>query len=323
MGKFQNKFANRLSGLNDNLNGTRKNGRIDNHIDESRLRFNSKPFNFKPDVRHKLNQIKTPKIIDARDLLRNRQQQQQRHHLETDDNSLIKTTNGKKEPIVIVTGLGNVRHEGDSVRVLKRTESRGSSSHHVVSDGVNTFVTLTNDLVLNKPKNKNDYDILHGDNVKSSSQTRTSNKSYEPIRIKITNSNYKDTNTKESSTVYSMANNVYEEPLKRTNDNNFSVDSMEYESSSFNEKVAFNRGALGSSNNNFTGGSMYSNMLNNSYSNQNKESNIGYFKSTEDSYSPQSPPITTPINKDGYKLLVSNLHPRVTEDDVLVIISLT
>ena len=58
---------------------------------------------------------------------------------------LKRPQNGAKsasEPVVIVTGLGNIRKKGDKIEVVKKRNSQ----HQVLSNGVSTLVTVDNDL---------------------------------------------------------------------------------------------------------------------------------------------------------------------------------
>lgn len=82
---------------------------------------------------------------DARELLQNRQQQP------AGVPSSFKPRNrASTDPVVIVTGLSNVRKDGGKLRVVGRPPPAGKT---VISDGRNTLVTLQNTNALTASKN--------------------------------------------------------------------------------------------------------------------------------------------------------------------------
>jgi len=289
-----------------------------------------------------------------------------------------------KEPLVIVTGLGNVRKEGDSLRMIK-TKSRDSNEHVVISNGTNTLITLNNDnyIAVNSDRSNSSSSANHAGRV-----NEIKNSAYEPIKIKITNNNYKpaasppmvitknhmDSHTVHSNEKYqssavnkSSSNssfNTYNSSYKN-NETIYRAEDMDYESNDF-EEAKYDRpvsnSILSSSNlfntssstapasvttlnslngynsnvntfkpsglvvNNYTTGGLYSSAMydnygyggrDSSYYEQNVSSRNGMSSAASDATSKSA----NSIAKDGYKLLVSNLHPRVTEDDVLELFS--
>lgn len=274
----------------------------------------------------------------------------------------------KKEPFVVVTGLGNVRKDGHSIRSVNE-RPRDGRDHFVTNNGHNTLVTLNNEQFRNS----------RGNDSSMEKQPQEKKPAYEAIKIKITNTNYI---SKEKNDYARSESNEDQSPDNRDNFSfptpssiercNFlpkSEDSMECETS--NEPPRFQQpnvnvslpnnmyasimstrpallpnppastiltNSLTSMNgynsalnsfkpaglivNNFPTGGMYSSNydtlwnsnLTNFYNQQKSSSGIA---STATAV---TKPSATPVSKDGYKLLVSNLHHQVTEDDVLVII---
>ena len=289
-----------------------------------------------------------------------------------------------KEPLVIVTGLGNVRKEGDSLRMIK-AKSRDSNDHVVISNGTNTLITLNNDSYVERDSDRSNRSSS-ANHTRRESESK--NSAYEPIKIKITNNNYKPAasppmiitkNHMDSHTVHSNGKyqssvvnksstnssfNTYNSSFKNNEAIYSAEDRMDYENNDFEEakygrpnnnsvlssSSMFNAGSssapatattLNSLNgynsnlntfkpsglvvNNYTTGGLYSSAMydnygyggrDSSYYEQNVSSRSGLSSAASESTSKSA----NSISKDGYKLLVSNLHPRVTEDDVLVII---
>jgi len=294
----------------------------------------------------------------------------------------------RKEPLMIVTGLGGVEKD----RHRRSNEARG---HYVVSSGTNTFVTLSNDKYDAK---RTDQSKKRASDNNNNTATFTSSKNLEPIKIKITNSNYvpkrgKDSPLEQVSQVsrtrYSQE--MSDELLQQQQRYSKSEDSMDYDSSDYElpvestlkntyqrvlpSQLQHNKVLIPNSNiynnnstslmsqppppqqqqelssfngtlnafkpsglvvNNFPTSGMYSSSYDNLW-NINRSNFI---------YDQPPPPIKSPtimnggvaslVNyasnkeqtssqvvsaKDGYKLLVSNLHPKVTEDDVLELFS--
>ncbi len=151
-------------------------------IDDTRNTFKSDRFNPKQDARLKLtsnsraiaryeqNKVKN---FDARDILINKNKNNKNNY---------KSKPNKNEPIVIVTGLGNVIHEGNRVKIAANRSSSSSSKqqHYVVNDGVNTLITLKNDLVRRKERSSSPPQ------APASSHNRNKSK-YEEILISIKN----------------------------------------------------------------------------------------------------------------------------------------
>lgn len=282
MGKFRNFTTTRLTSSNPSR-----------RFDQSRLEFANK------DARLKLDVNKT-KILDARDILNKKKPKR----IDLPHSIKLNEDTDRKEPIVIVTGLGNVRRNGDKLQVVKRNDANERGSHHVVSDGLNTFVTLTNDLARSgRPQTRSN------DSIRDTSRS-IGIKNFEPIRIKITNSNYNSTNTietpKATSNLFSNSNTFSFNTISRSTS---STEAMDFESSSgANRNSLFSRtNSLSNNNNN----NMFTNLVDNHSKSSTHAKNVDDFDFVRSSY-----------NKEGFRLIVSNLHPRVTEDDVLVILNL-
>lgn len=279
MGKFRNFTTTRLTSSNPSR-----------RFDQSRLEFANK------DARLKLDVNKT-KILDARDILNKKKPKR----IDLPHSIKLNEDTDRKEPIVIVTGLGNVRRNGDKLQVVKRNDANERGSHHVVSDGLNTFVTLTNDLARSgRPQTRSN------DSIRDTSRS-IGIKNFEPIRIKITNSNYNSTNTietpKATSNLFSNSNTFSFNTISRSTS---STEAMDFESSS-----GANRNSLFSRTNSLSNNNMFTNLVDNHSKSSTHAKNVDDFDFVRSSY-----------NKEGFRLIVSNLHPRVTEDDVLVILNL-
>lgn len=282
----------------------------------------------------------------------------------------------RNEPLVIVSGLGNRR----SFRSEQSAETHRQRDHYVTNSGKNTLVTLNNDKYNSRPSQRDRSRRSRSrsrSNEKSPEDTNQQKRDYEPIKIKITNSNYvppksSDEECKESRNQKHDTrienNNTYK---NNQGDSNYkSDDSMEYESSNSDYDQKYNSNQIqnqappqnsmrvnvplinqfpallpnppavpntlnsmsgfntsykppGIVVNNFPTGGMYStgfdriwNPNTTNFFNHNSKPNI------------TAPPpvmpvksIQTPVFKEGYKLLVSNLHPKVSEDDVLELFS--
>ena len=174
-----------------------------------------------------------------------------------------------KEPKITITGLGNVRLQGDSLKIVKESSSslwpsaaansREKALHRTVSNRDNTYAAA------NKRKEQHD-EIIEID--KRASVTNNPNKAkFQNIRIKIDNDKMASSDT----------------------------ESMDY---------------------------------------QEPQIASSYVTQLKSAIQQAQPVVQTPINygsvstsshsgidlhsNNGFKLIVSNLHPKVTEDDVLV-----
>lgn len=215
----------------------------------------------------------------------------QQHHRHSDSNSgsgsdteSSSTSKRKnKEPLVIVTGLGNVRRDGDSsVRIINKPQHK---HHQVIANGDKTLVTLTNDLAKNT-------------------------KDFESFKIQITNDKITVTTPTTTSTTNKKSENKHSHSAQQMQ--------MDYEMSSNNISSSSSSAAAIKSVFNRTGGggSMYSSSTSviHPYTD-----NINFYSPSSSSPSSSSKVAAEAMARDGYKLLISNLHSRVSEDDVLVI----
>lgn len=295
-------------------------------------------------------------------------------------------SHSRKEPLVIVTGLGNANKNSDSRSFRDDRESRLSRTdkdHYVIRNGKNTLVTLNNDRYKrDKSKNSNNRsrsrsrDKDRNSNKKQRSNSNDSKNSYlkyEPIKIKITNSSYvpaksddkrkPDEFDQDMNQSKNRSNAVSQLTYSNTT---MSEDSMDYESTSSDCDVKYpvlpqrsshanppimnnlysaallpNPPTLNSMNgynssintfkppgivvNNFPTGGMYSNAYSNAWQSTNANTTSHYqqsMKTTNNIQREKPAPVHSNVqSKDGYKLLVSNLHPKVTEDDVLELFS--
>jgi len=352
MGKFhRNDLSSRLSGLKQPIttitysnNNNKKNNnksRLSKRIDESRLSFKyNKPRPSIPsnDARLRLIQNQRHHQFDARRLLTTTTSRKNsstlfNNKIDNDDydedndddddddqyqltrnrsrsNSRNRNRRTSKEPMIIVTGLGNVIRDGESsVRIVNNNKQKQQNGHHVITNGVDTFITLTNDLA-NKTKTKTNSSSatrdlmpitirINNDKTNDLTQTKSSTSSLE-VAATTAHSNRQSNTSSALSTFYSSSSSSPQE--------------MDHENSKVNSKSMFNR----------TGGSMYSNtIINNNKSSSSSNSSSYLFNHTSDtSYQTNSASTLATSSKEGYKLLVSNLHPRVTEDDVLVNINI-
>jgi hypothetical protein len=149
-------------------------------IGDTRNTFKSDRFNPKQDARLKLtsnsraiarHEQNKVKHFDARDILINKNK----------NNINYKSKPNKNEPIVIVTGLGNVIHEGNRVKIAANSRSSSSKQqHYVVNDGVNTLITLKNDLVRRKERSSSPP-------LPAASSHNRNKSKYEEILISIKN----------------------------------------------------------------------------------------------------------------------------------------
>jgi hypothetical protein len=119
------------------------------------------------------------------------------HNLKIDENETNNLIKSRKEPLVIVTGLGNIKKNGDSFKTLKKfidpSKLSENNDHFVISNGSNTLITLNNDNYVNSESKNN--------SSKKDDELKIS-KNYEPIKIKITNSNYVPSTTKSTTNMF-------------------------------------------------------------------------------------------------------------------------
>ncbi len=285
-------------------------------------------------------------------------------------NSRERLPESKNDPIVIVTGLGKLGRDRDG--------KLNNRDHYVTNRGNNTFITLNNDKY-NENKDKRSHSRERTDKTTSSSKNPIN---YEPIKIKITNSNYvpkmnedSPMNESENNSQLFNANSFnYKSNTNLSDVNNRSEESMDFDSSdndsgpvtatkfplpnntsdpfnciytrlappgaSFQTNLQHSLSTLNSFNanfrppglivNNFPTGGMYSQIYDNIWNKNNTnfydspqiKPNLvaGSIASNNSLVTKPQSQVTAVPAKDGYKLLVSNLHPKVTEDDVLVTI---
>lgn len=97
------------------------------------------------------------------------------------------------EPVVIVTGLGNIRKKGDKIEVVNSTR-QFAKQHQVLSNGVSTLVTVDNDLARQRSRNKaarngkqqeEDEDEEEADYLKG--RTTSNLKNLAPLKIRVEN----------------------------------------------------------------------------------------------------------------------------------------
>ncbi|CAF0981542.1 unnamed protein product [Brachionus calyciflorus] len=216
-------------------------GKKSDLFESSRLSY---PKNQNFDARFKLNRNQ----IDARNLLNKKQQKDQlKQILNISSRSESYISKSKKDPLVIITGLGNVRKDSSGIKVIKSPE------HRVITKGSNTMITVKN--------NSSNHEI----NIKNDRDSKKS--SYEPIKISIDNdlalkgrdSFQKELHIRKSSLRY------------HENDNYDRDEQMDFESS-------------------------------------NSRDQRSTYSTIHQSFD---------IHSNGFKLYISNLHPRVTEDDIL------
>lgn len=330
----------------------------------------------------------------GRNTTSNRRRSQTRNSYNNDSRSRSRSRVGRddrancssrKEPFVVVTGLGNVRKGGQSVRSVNE-RPRDNRDHFVTNNGHNTLVTLNNEQF----RNHRDDPRVERSSSRDRKHSPERKPAYEAIKIKIKNTNYIEKETVDYSRSESNEDEIVSETKSHNSQDNFSFpaslnaksflpvansdDSMDCEAKSepprytqpnVNVSLPTNMYAslmstrppallpnppassiltpnsLTSMNgynstlnsfkptgivvNNFPTGGMYSsnyeNMWNSNLTNFYNQKKNGIVPSLANS-SPVSKPLTNgPVSKDGYKLLVSNLHPRVTEDDVLELFS--
>lgn len=219
---------------------------------------------------------------DARQMLIKKQQKKELSLSmmnEHDNRSLV-------EPVMIVTGLANVKKEGDKLTVVKK-------DHLVVVKGNSTLVTLTNTNTLNSNQKRlaNDDDIIGLDNSLNRSP------GFKPIRIQIENDlkirpslHSPSSSPSSSSMSFLKKHPALDSPVKP---NRSSAMSISRTNSRYDEEMMDCDDNMSSR--------MSSRITKN-----------GSGSSSKSSIS---------LNNNGYKLTVSNLHPRVTEDDVLELFS--
>lgn len=307
-----------------------------------------------------------------------------------------RSTGRNKEPLMIVTGLGSARRKSnDSHRSFKETNTRrgdNSRDHYVKNNGSKTLITLKNDKY-NESRDRNNRERRRSRSRSKEQKPIISsgkNSIYEPIKIKINNSNYVPQEEPEDDDII-LVNDFSKNQNQDQNDD----DSMEYDCEEISSSIDYDvsntkymgtnilpinndnnnapsnilnhnpnlyaqpppsllpnptlNNSLNSVNgynsslnafkppsglivNNFSTGGMYSsnfdrmwNPAGTNFFDTNK-SRIGHNNNVQLQSNPTPPPQPVkqqpvPISKDGYKLLVSNLHPKVTEDDVLELFS--
>lgn len=281
----------------------------------------------------------------------------------------------RKEPIVIVTGLG-------------RDRKPNGKDHYVVSRGKNTLVTLNNDKYSGNSNQRDQRDQRRNSRDRQDKQTASSssNSRFEPIKIKITNSNYNPNHMDED--ISSMNDEDDDQFINQQSNNSTkhfnhskSEDSMDcadisdYESSTrypvdkppppikYNTNNPPPSAAFTNLYNRMLPSSTYqpsqpppstnnasfnsfntamsalkpTGLIVNNFPTAGMYSQSGMYDSMWNTSSTNFLPLKTPpanlnvvatkqyggqvMAKDGYKLLVSNLHPKVTEDDVLELFS--
>lgn len=150
-------------------------------LDDARLKLNTKNTSLKT--------IKSSSSIrDARELLQKNQKQKEIIKTIINNDSTVnrssrailttkkQTTTG--EPLMIVTGLANVRKEGDRLKIVRKPE------HKVISDGRNTVVVLKNNTAAAAGAAKSTRHIDDHDDV---DETRFDPTNVAPIKIRIDN----------------------------------------------------------------------------------------------------------------------------------------
>jgi hypothetical protein len=172
------------------------------------------------------------------------------------------SNDSKNSPAVIITGLGNIKKDGDRLKVIKKSVI----SKLVIADGLNTIVTLKN----NQTMLKESHDCIISDNDNIISK-KTIGNDLKQIQIRIDN----EYSIKNSGFINKKKNNSKNSKIISDNSNNSEVHMDCNDDFLLSTKLI-----SGIKNGNFI---------------ENKKPN------------------------NGFKLLISNLHPEVTEEDVLVI----
>jgi hypothetical protein len=347
MGKFSNKLIEngRLTGLHSNGNdatATSRN-RFDRRID-ARLHLNSQQRlstvrnGSKIELFTKRTTTTTPR--DARQLLLNRQQQGQIKNMikkqvssdhEASAFSLRRAVNQDRkqrmsEPLIIVTGLGNVRKEGNKLKVIKKPLD--DNKHTIVSDGVNTLITLNNERAYKSDGKYNqrysedeqiDYENELEEEDESDEEeefgveSRSKNK-YEPTNIRITNNLKKKTYQQQQQ---QQQQHYYHHQQQQQQQNKHLIQNtsvVQSKSSPLVEqrtkmRVEENFGAA-------------KHLFRVPYSQSSKQFEDVQMMDYENNLEARAIHSSLPTTSSGYKLIISNLHPKVTEDDILVRICL-
>jgi hypothetical protein len=212
------------------------------------------------------------KLIKKKEILRNDynsvpNQYNYNYHHQYNKKQLIKKNNlsselndHNKSPMVIVTGLGNVKKDGDRLQIVNKPKK----DHLVIADGLNTIVTLKNNQKLLKESHghiNNDDDSIISKN--------TIENDLKQIQIRIDNE-YSNKNTS-----FINKKHAYSNIPGIANNDEMDIDYNYYNSVQPDLKV---------------------------------------ISRIEKEYV-----LDKNLTKNnGFKLMISNLHPRVTEDDVLV-----
>lgn len=225
--------------------------------------------------------------LDARELLLKKQQKEQIQNLLVEPNRHIRTNSvvnksGKKEPLIIVTGLANVRKEGSKLKVVK-------SDHKVVSDGVNTIVTVRNNLAdKNEKFREKEPELLQSN----------SNFKFRPIKIQIENDNLK-----------SRLNRSFQEDQEEEEADSYSLSKS---------KVFYNSKLKSKTSASYFKSLNEDNEMDVDESNEVQNENLTFTIKNTQSVPAINQQTSIDLLSNGYKLVVSNLHPKVTEDDILV-----
>lgn len=202
------------------------------------------------------------KLLGKKDILRNEYDlasKEYKHQNQRDNrNQFNKKTSLNNDssngPIVIVTGLGNVRKDGDRLQIVKKS----LTDHLVIADGPNTIVTLKNNQT-KLDESRRYTEKIYNDKTYSD---RMSGSDLKQIQIRV--------------------------------DNEYSSKSSDLANKSI--KKSF---------------------MNTNYMSNNQDIDMECCESVQSNYISKSEKTFFSKN-NGFKLLISNLHPRVTEDDVLV-----
>lgn len=261
--------------------------------------------------------------------------------------------NRRNEPLVIVTGLDNTR----SFKKENSSNKSRSQDHYVTSKGKNTLVTLNNDKYKSSSSSENNQKRRNSRSNEESIETNKI-KNYEPIKIKITNSNYIPLKLDEETKNSSQNNNgiMYDDQQQSDDSMDYKDDNNDHEEKynsisnqsqnnmRLNAQLLNNISALlpnpssvtntlssmsnfnstfkppGMVVNNFPTGGMYSSGFDRIW-NTSTTNFLNHTKNNVSTQQPVSVSSNSQLSKEGYKLLVSNLHPKVSEDDVLELFS--
>jgi hypothetical protein len=249
---------------------------------------NTNRFDSRLDARVKLLQKSGSRVgkaassLDARQLLLKKQPKARVRSLLTDAKEAPRKS--KADPLVIVTGLGNVRKENGKLKVFKSS----SSDHFVVDDRGNTVVTLRNERAM---ASDDDEGLISID--------RSSSAKFKPIRIRI------DNNLAKKAQPVRARQPQPAKPLEINKSGMYSsrMGSGYDEGMDYEEEVAHP-------------------MISKSAHSHSQAHGHGHSASSYDSRRGSSSSsghnLDSAHSNSGFKLMISNLHPRVTEDDVLV-----